>query len=54
MYQIGAWNWIHEYALNPDFSESGLDFKNPISLSGLKQISGSGLGIRFHALYQTI
>ncbi len=26
--------------LNPDFSESGLDFKNPIiSLSGLKQIS---------------
>jgi len=26
--------------LNPDFSESGLDFKNPItSLSSLKQIS---------------
>ncbi len=26
--------------LNPDFSEFGLDFKNPItSLSGLKQIS---------------
>ena len=39
-YRLGHGTEFMNIRLNPDFSESGLDFKNPItSLSGLKQIS---------------